>query len=438
MLRGITVLTIAASLLVSGCGKNETMGSSGLNTAAAETSGPATLAAGTFCGQLNDGLLHIPPNWDTFTPPATGQSYVDPAFGCTVKRITNGSVEEALWDGKAPSLMNFYSTLTAMNASDTLLLITDNGGLWRIRDTNGTIVVPMANMPNFNGHPVWDGSDGNVFYYTTSDNTLYKGTIAGNAVNSTALHTFSEYSGIVSPDAGDLSQDGDHIGLVGLNANNTMDIFVWSLSQQAKTSVYTTACTASGLGGQPGCLHKMQLSADNRLTIEFNNDGSGTEQGLRLWNGTALVHMQDHTSHYDTGYDLNGNSVFSSQNNSYSLPGLSNNCLDGWGMDVRQLNNLQSSVCLIDYQPYWHISYRGSASQPWIALSFFDIRTPGPEFFTSNGNYQTPSATSWQLYEDEIILAKVDSSAIYRLLVRAVWRATGRSRMVPSAVMENT
>jgi hypothetical protein len=94
-------------------------------------------------------------------------------------------------------------------------------------------------------------------------------------------------------------------------------------------------------------------------------------------------------------------------------------------MDVRQLNNLQSSVCLIDYQPYWHISYRGSASQPWIALSFFDSRTPGPEFFSSNGNYQTPSATSWQLYEDEIILAKVDGSAIYRL-------AQARSRSMES------
>src|SRR5258707_9145478 len=49
----------------------------------------------------------------------------------------------------------------------------------------------------------------------------------------------SEYSGIVSPDSADISQDGDHIGLVGQNANNTMDIFVWSLSQGIKTSVYT-------------------------------------------------------------------------------------------------------------------------------------------------------------------------------------------------------
>src|SRR5437016_43849 len=94
------------------------------------------------CGKLNDGLVHLPPNWDNFTPPATGQSYVDPAFGCTVKRITNGSIEETLWDGKAPSLMNFYSTLTAMNATDTLLLVGDNVGGWRIRDINGAQIVP--------------------------------------------------------------------------------------------------------------------------------------------------------------------------------------------------------------------------------------------------------------------------------------------------------
>jgi hypothetical protein len=418
--RSFLIIIIALAVWMSGCSKNE--------RSHAPTSSPTSdsLGAGTIsCGLQNDKLVHLPTNWATFTVPARGQSFVDPVFGCTIKRITNGSLEEALWDGKAPSLMNFYSTLSAINASDTLLLITDNGGLWRIRDTNGNIVVPMANMPNFNGHPVWDAANGNVFYYTTSDNTLYKATISGSSVNSTALHTFTEYSGIVSPDAGDLSQDGDHIGLVGLNPNSTMDIFVWSLSQQIKTSVYTTACTASGLGGQPGCLHKMQLSADNRLTIEFNNDGSSPEQGLRLWTGSTLVHLQDKTSHYDTGYDLNGNPIFSGNDNSVTLPGITSPCSNQWSLEVRQINNIQSAICLLENPPYWHISYRGSASQPWIALSFFDTRTPGPEFFTTNSNYQTPSASNWQLYEDEIILAKVDASATYRL-------AHARSRSMES------
>lgn len=38
-------------------------------------------------GWANDGQVYLPPNWDSFTPPASGQSYVDPVFGCPVKRL---------------------------------------------------------------------------------------------------------------------------------------------------------------------------------------------------------------------------------------------------------------------------------------------------------------------------------------------------------------
>ena len=267
------------------------------------------------------------------------------------------------------------------------------------------------------GHPVWDASDGNVFYYA-SRNSLYKAGIGGTSVNSTLLHAFSEYKSIVSPDAADLSQDGDHVALVGQNSNNTLDVFVWSLAHQAKTSTYTTTCTINGdINGaaQPACIHKLQLTADNLLTIQFAGDGNGAEQGLRLWNGNTLVHLQDKTDHYDTGNDLNGKSVFIASNNSATLLDLSNPCASGWGMDVRQLTNLQSALCLLDHQPYWHVSYRGGPSQPWMALSFFDDRKPGPELFTNNPQRKDPTPVNWRLYEDEIVLAKIDGSSIYRL-----------------------
>jgi len=398
------------------------------NGSAVALSGSAVgLPGEPLCGQRNDGLVHLPLDWATFTPPATGQSYVDLVFGCAVKRITNGSIEEPLWDGSHPSFMTYYSTFTPLNATDTLLLLVSNDGAWRVRDLDGNVVVPGANMPAMSdGHPVWDASNGNIFYYTLG-NALYQGAVGGNRVNRTALHTFREYSSIVSPDAADLSQDGDHIALVGQNANNTMDIFVWSLSLQTKTSVYTTGCTVSGGVNtpQPGCLHKLQLTADNLLTMEFANDGAGAEQGVRLWNGTELVHLQNATNHYDTGYDTNGNPIFAATNNSSTLSGLANPCPSGWGLDVRKLALRSSAVCLLDKQPSWHVSYRGSASQPWLAISFFDTRTPGPEFFTSDANYQTPTTSNWQLYEDEIVLARVDASAIYRL-------AHARSRSMES------
>jgi hypothetical protein len=391
------------------------------------TGATTTSGSGPICGKLNDKAVHLPSNWATFTPPASGQSYVDPVFGCTVKRLTNSGTDENAWDGTHLSFANYYSTLTAMNATDSMLFIVSNDGGWRIKDTSGNVVISESALPPFEGHPVWDASNGNVFYYTHG-NSLYSGTISGNSVTSNVLHSFSEYSGVTSSDSADLSQDGDHIALVGQNTNNTMDVFVWSLSQQSKTSKYTTACTISGSvtnTPQPGCLHKIQLTPNNLLSIQFSNDGTGNEQGVRLWTGSALVHLENATNHYDTGSDLNGNPVFIAVSNSTTLSGLVNPCPSGWGMDVRQLNNFSSSICLLDNQPYWHVSYRGGASQPWSAISFFDYRTPGPEFFTNDGNYRAPTSSNWQVYEDEIVVAKVDGSAVYRL-------AHARSRSMES------
>jgi hypothetical protein len=384
-------------------------------------------ASCSICGQLNDGTVQIPPNWDSFTPPAEGQSYVDPVFGCTVTRLTNAASDETSWDGKHLSFRNYYSTFTTINATDTMLFIASDDGNWRIKDMNGNVVIPFADMPAFNGHPIWDASNGSVFYYTVG-NSLYSGTIAqtisGNSVTATVLHTFTEYSqGVISPDSADLSQDGDHIALVGQNPNNTMDVFVWTLNSQSKTSKYTTTCTMTGTigaGGAIGCIHKLQLTADNRLTIEFADEGSSPEEGARLWNGSTLVHLQDATNHYDTGYDLNGNPVFIAKNNAATLAGITNPCASGTGIDARQIDNFQSSICLLDNQPPWHISYRGGVSQPWVAISFFDDRPVGPqqfspELFSNDAHYQPPTSENWELYEDELVVTKIDASTAHRL-----------------------
>src|SRR5260370_372457 len=268
------------------------------------------------CGQPDDGQTHIPPEWTTFTPPATGQSYIDPVFGCRVKRLTDSSAEEHLYDGTHPSLMHYYSTFSPINATDTMLLISSSNGAWRVKDINGSAVVPTTKMPAMNnGHPLWDASDGNVFYYALGK-ALYRGTIVGSSIKGAVLYTFKEYSGIVSPDAADLSQDGDHLAIAA--------------------------------------------------------------------------------------------------NSSSTLAGLRNACPSGRGVDVRQQNHITRATCFLDKQPSWHVSYRGSASQPWAAISFFDDRRPGPELFSDNKDFREPSTSNWLLYEDEIILPRIDGSGIYR------------------------
>src|SRR4051812_43211792 len=49
-----------------------------------------------ICGLPTDAVIRIPPDWATFTPPPVGESYVDPVFGCTIKRVTNSSADEVL------------------------------------------------------------------------------------------------------------------------------------------------------------------------------------------------------------------------------------------------------------------------------------------------------------------------------------------------------
>jgi hypothetical protein len=390
-----------------------------VTSGSAQSTGPLSSPQSSriICGRPGDKQIHIPPDWTTFKPPAAGQSFPDPVFGCTVTRITDGS-RETLSDGAHPSFMNFYSTVSPMNSADTMVLITSNNGAWHIRDINGRVVVPAGKMPAMNsGHPVWDAREGSDFYYALGK-TLYRGTVNGDSVKSRALHIFKEYRGVVSPDAADLSQDGDHLALMGQNADNSMDVFVWSLTRQTKTSAYTTKCKIEGNiteTSQPGCVHKLLLSADNLLSIGFVQNGTDIEQGVRLWNGSTLIHLQDSmTSHYDHGYDMNGNPIVAGRDNPASFEGFSNPCQSGWGLDIRQQNN-SSSACLLDNQPSWHISYRGSASQPWAVISFFDDRKPGPELFNDNKQFESPSSKNWQLYEDEIVLVRIDGSAVYRL-----------------------
>ena len=60
------------------------------------------------CG-LTDKGVHIPPNYTTMTPPAYGQSYTDPVFGCQITRLVNGTHE--------------YSEMSAFNANDTNIIV---------------------------------------------------------------------------------------------------------------------------------------------------------------------------------------------------------------------------------------------------------------------------------------------------------------------------
>lgn len=382
---------------------------------------PAEAMGGTpACGKRDDRRVRLPPNWTSFLPPAKGQSYEDPVFDCTIVRLTDSRAA-----GVAEN--HYYSTLTPMSADDSRVLIGDEHGNRRVVDLVGNVIVASKDMPAANpGTILWDAKNGSLFYFTR-DNSLMSGLIEGHSVKDSVVHTFKEYRVVTLPDKTDLSIDGKSFAMWGGHTIGTgsLDIFTYNMQSKMKKTPYATTCSQIVPYVQGGCVHGITQTADDNVIIGFANDGSCAECGNRLWDGKKLVPVQDGTNHIDTGYDLNGRSVFIEVGRDSTLPGEKNPCVSGWGLDVRWLQDLASATCLLDNQPSWHVSFRGSSSQPWVALSFFDDRKTGPELFNNNPQFQEATKMNWQLYEDEIVLVRIDGSETYRL-------AQARSRSVES------
>src|SRR5437762_12855556 len=350
----------------------------------------ATLKQAPLCGKPNDRQVHIPPDWTSFVPPARGVSYVDPVFGCSIVRLT-----DALHDGVAEH--HYYATLTPVSANDSKILIVNEHGAWFVTDLVGGIVVPVDKMPAINGGTLlWDATDGDVFYFTKG-NSLMKGTIHGKTVKPSLVHLFREYDAVMLPDKTDLSIDGKSFAMRGGTANGKLNTYTYNMQTNTKKTPYVTNCVQNAALTQGSCVHGITQTADNNVIIDFANDGTCLECGNRLWNGDTLVHLQDATNHMDTGLDLNGKPIFIGMGNPSTLAAMKNPCPGGWGLDVRQQNDFSSAYCLLDKQPAWHVSYRGRASQPWAAISFFDDRKPGPELFNKDPEFELPSLRKWEM-----------------------------------------
>src|SRR6185312_11443091 len=154
-----------------------------------------------LCGQLDDGVsADLPVNYTSLTPPAKGQSYIDPVFGCTVTRLSDGRTDL----GKA--VYHEYASMTPINADDSMVALLDFNANWYIVDMQGNILISPSALP-------WQGGTGwrwsttvrNVMYgvpnmsaagCTASANTLGKIVISGSSVSCSVLHTFTEYTSI--------------------------------------------------------------------------------------------------------------------------------------------------------------------------------------------------------------------------------------------------
>ena len=378
-------------------------------------SGPDLTAP--ICGLTNDSSNHVPnvTAWKNFTPPAVGGTYVDSVYGCTIKRLTDGSAA-----GVAEH--HYYATTEPMSAGDTKVLVFDESGSWHIIDLNGNAVVPAGNMPSANdGLFMWDRADDNAFW-ATSGNVVRKCTVSGSTVTCAANHTFTEYSGYMVNfmDETDMTPNG-WLPMVGQNTQGgNIDVFLWNPGTSTKSPVYKTTCTADVRSKNNGCLHKLISTPNDGIIIQFSGNGSGAEQGNRLWESpwlNPLAHVENLTDHVDSGKDLLGNEVGVFEDYQDN-PGPWPSCMNGWRPMVVTLPNVPTA-CMFDAptNPAWHVSYRDWPTRSWAVYSA--QASSAAENFNNASGYADPSTSNWSTYTNEIVLVRIDAkndpTKIYRL-----------------------
>lgn len=413
-----------------------------------------------LCGLVDDGQVHPPTNYTTFTPPSKGGTYVDPDFGCTVKRVSDAVTDF----GSGNKVHHQYATISPFNANDTLItLLVDPGGAPYIADMNGGIVVPRENMVG-DGTVQWDATNAYVFWRTapapgqTQDTQLLQLTInysancasAHNCTLNTPVvwHDFANdgYTAIENFATGGtgISRDGDHIALAGIkcpmpyNAQTCQSAigtsegcefwlnqpqqgqgpcfdyyFVWKLSTKAVDYQPSGSGTAVWHPGVVS-MHGFLITANNSILVGLvSPDCDSSSGGSCIWDGTHANLFQRATNHVDFGLDMAGNDVgLVARVDNTVVPGLADACPNGGGSDIQKSWSTSwttmTDSCWFDTN--WraqHISYRGGPTQPWAIWSAFDDATYG-------GIYNIPPESDWQTvwpkWAGEVVAARVDAN----------------------------
>jgi len=199
-------------------------------------------------GMLDDGLIHTPTNYGTFVPPAKGQTYVDPVFGSTIKRLSQGHSEFN------DAVHHEYSVPNAFNANDTrVLLVGENVKGFFVVDMNGNFIIDVPARGTCEPH--WDKFNPNLIYYHGyQDPTIYRFDIISG--NSTVEKNFPQFSEInFGKGENDVSPDGDHLIVNG--DNSIVGVYTFSTQTLGPTYNY------SNVAVQYDCF---DLTASNMVT----------------------------------------------------------------------------------------------------------------------------------------------------------------------------
>jgi len=341
-------------------------------------------SAGGAVAYVSDAGVYPPVNESIFLPPAVGQSYVDPAFGATVMRISDTlRTPNAADTGSLRFIVQEYSTMSPFNRDNSRILI-QHQSYFALYDGTGHYLKDLPMEILAPSEPRWSRRDSNtVYYHPISSNQLKRYDTATDA--RALVRTFAEYSAISGLGESDLSEDGDHLVLVG----DHREVFVYEISTDTKGPVLDT----TGRGD----FDNVYITPDNNVLVSWYADGGGRFQGVELYDRNMRFLRQAATTlaHMDVTRDVNGDEVIVRANAADPQP----ICRNGV-VKVRLADGSQTCLIAFDWSLAFHVSAPDAAG--WVIVSTY---TP-----------TYPSAVSgWVPYANEILQIRLDGSEVRRL-----------------------
>jgi hypothetical protein len=337
----------------------------------------------TSLAQLTSSGVTPAPSYDTFQPPAVGSMYADPAFGATIKRVSNAlTTRNADQGGYLTWIETEYATMSPFN-SDNSRFILLHQSYFALYDGTGFYMFDLPLEINSSSEPRWSRTDASTLYFHSGNQLKSYNASTGSIA---VVHTFSEYSAISGNGEMDISADGDHFVFAGDNRY----IFVYQISADKKFTAFDSA-------SRP--FDSMYITPDNNVIVSWFTSGTARYNGQELFdsNMNFLRQVGHADGHKDVTRDTNGDEVliWTNSDDPQPIP----NCNNGI-VKVRLADGAQTCLLQLDWSLAVHISAPDGNGSVYV-----DTEAPANPESGSSG---------WKAYTDEILQVKLDGSGATR------------------------
>jgi hypothetical protein len=333
-------------------------------------------------GRITDTAAHP---MSPLAKPRRGETYVDPAFGTFITRITDADPRE----GPNAVIKTLYSTMPAWNADETLLILwhREHGHELYQGDEPYTFIRSLRlQSPTDIEQVLWDPVDPNVLYYPSNYNALPR--LMEHRVRPTdsdrVLHDFQSPPTNCPVDWGQLLRlgaDPQWMGwgprkIVGLRCGNT--VFLYSIKEDAVLAVSKAASTPNAPVVAP---------SETGAIL----DGFVLDLGLRIQRRLLMANPYEHASigRAKAGYDTW---------NAVAFDGSDVGSLVSHRLDTAERKVIIGPTTGYPYPPSsTHVSGVAQKAPGWVAVGIVG---------------QHAGKT---LLDNEIVLANVDTGQVCRV-----------------------